>query len=118
MGGLHTRLVAHPLSVLSDTLAETNERKQMLSTATALIKATEESIFDEEVMGFAQQFCHFAPDLDKEQFAKSIYVYSTMLASLAVDKAMKVLLTESQVEELCSAISELEQIENEVLNGK
>ena len=90
----------------------------MLSTATALIKATEESIFDEEVMGFAQQFCHFAPDLDKEQFAKSIYVYSTMLASLAIDKAMKILLRQEQVEELCSAIDELEQMENEVLNGK
>lgn len=118
MGGFQTKAPARPLSVLSDTLAKTNERKQMLSTATALIKATEESIFDEEVMGFAQQFCHFAPDLDKEQFAKSIYVYSTMLASLAIDKAMKVLLTQEQVEELCSAIDELEQIENEVLNGK
>ena len=89
----------------------------MLSTATALIQATEESIFDEEVMGFAQAFCHHAKDLDTEQFAKSIYAYSCMLASLAVDKAMKVLLTESQVMELCSAIDELEQIENEVLNG-
>ena len=118
MGGLHTRLVARPLSVLSDTLAETNERKQMLSTATALIKATEESIFDEEVMGFAQQFCHFAPDLDKEQFAKSIYVYSTMLASLAVDKAMKVLLNEEQIIDLMNAIDELETMRNEVLNGK
>ena len=90
----------------------------MLSTATALIKATEDSIFDDEVMGFAQAFCHHAKELDTEQFAKSIYVYSTMLASLAVDKAMKVLLTESQVKELCLAIDELEQIENEVLNGQ
>ena len=89
----------------------------MLSTATALIKATEDSIFDEEVMGFAQAFCYHAKELDNEQFAKSIYAYSCMLASLAVDKAMKVLLTESQVKELCSAIDELEQIENEVLNG-
>jgi hypothetical protein len=90
----------------------------MLSTATALIQATEESIFDEEVMGFAQAFCHHAKDLDTEQFAKSIYVYSTMLASLAVDKAMKVLLTESQVKELCASIDELEQMSNEVLNGE
>ena len=36
----------------------------MLSTATALIQATEESIFDEEVMGFAQVFCHHAKELD------------------------------------------------------
>jgi hypothetical protein len=36
----------------------------MLSTATALIQATEESIFDEEVMSFAQAFCHHSKDLD------------------------------------------------------
>lgn len=118
MGGLHTRLVAHPLSVLSDTLAETNERKQMLSTATALIKATEEAIFDDEAMAFAQQFCQHKDDLTPEYFAKSIYLYSTMIASLAIDKAMKVLLTQEQVEQLCSAIDELEQMESDVLNGK
>jgi hypothetical protein len=90
----------------------------MLSTATALIKATEEAIFDEECMSFAQQFCHHKDELTPEYFAKSIYLYSTMIASLAIDKAMKVLLTQEQVEELCSAIAELEQMENEVLNGK
>jgi hypothetical protein len=88
----------------------------MLSTATALIQATEESIFDEEVMGFAQAFCHHAKDLDTEQFAKSIYVYSTMLASLAVDKAMKVLLNEEQIIDLMNAIDELEQMRDEVIN--
>lgn len=90
----------------------------MLSTATALIKATEEAIFDDEAMAFAQQFCQHKDDLTPEYFAKSIYLYSTMVASLAVDKAMKVLLTQEQVEELCSAIDELEQMESDVLNGK
>jgi hypothetical protein len=88
----------------------------MLSTATALIQATEESIFDEEVMGFAQAFCHHAKELDNEQFAKSIYIYSTMLASLAVDKAMKVLLNEEQIIDLMNAIDELEQMRDEVIN--
>ena len=90
----------------------------MLSTATALIEATEQSIFDEEVMGFAQAFCYHAKDLDEQQFAKSIYVYSCMLASLAVDKAMKVLLSENEVIDLMNAIDELETMSNEVLNGK
>jgi len=89
----------------------------MLSTATALIKATEEAIFDDEAMGFAKAFCEHAKDLNEKQFAKSIYVYSSIIASLAVDKAMKVLLSKEQVEELCSAIDELEQIEKEVLGG-
>jgi len=90
----------------------------MLSTATALIKATEEAIFDDEAMAFAQGFCLHAKDLNEKQFAQSIFTYSSIIASLAVDKAMKVLLNEEQVEELCSAIDELEQMEREVLNGE
>ena len=89
----------------------------MLSTATALIQATEESIFDEEVMGFAQAFCYHAKDLDNEQLAKSIYTYSCMLASLAVDKAIKVLLYEEQIVELMNAIDEMEQMRDEVMNN-
>ena len=89
----------------------------MLSTATALIQATEESIFDEEVMGFAQAFCHHAKELDTEQFAKSIYAYSCMLASLAVDKAMKVLLSEDEIIDLMNAIEELEKMRDEVMNN-
>ena len=89
----------------------------MLSTATALIQATEESIFDEEVMSFAQAFCHHSKELDNEQFAKSIYTYSCMLASLAVDKAMKVLLNEEQIADLMNAIDEMEQMRDEVINN-
>ncbi|NBX78046.1 hypothetical protein EBQ93_01645 [bacterium] len=89
----------------------------MLATATALIQATEDAIFDEEVMGFAQAFCHHAKDLDEQQFAKSIYVYSCMLSSLAIDKATKVLLTETEVKELMATIDEMETMKNEVLNG-
>jgi hypothetical protein len=88
----------------------------MLSTATALIQATEDSIFDEEVMGFAQAFCYHSKELDTEQFAKSIYTYSCMLASLAVDKAMKVLLNEEQIIDLMNAIDELEKMRDEVIN--
>jgi len=90
----------------------------MLSTATALIKATEDAIFDDEAMSFAQEFMRRAKDLDEVDFAKSIYIYSTLVASLAVDKAMKVLLTKEQVVELCSCIDELEKIQDEVINGK
>jgi hypothetical protein len=39
-----------------------------------------------------------------------------MLASLAVDKAMKVLLNEEQIIDLMNAIDELEQMRDEVIN--
>jgi hypothetical protein len=39
-----------------------------------------------------------------------------MLASLAVDKAMKVLLNEEQIIDLMNAIDELEKMRDEVIN--
>ncbi len=89
----------------------------MLSTATALIQATEDSIFDNETMEFARALTHTHSDMNENDFAKAIYLYSTIIASTAVDKAMKVLLNESQIKELMATIDEMEQIKNEVLNG-
>jgi hypothetical protein len=89
----------------------------MIATATALIQATEESIFDDEAMGFAQFITHEHNNLDDEQLAKALFVYASMLASTAVDKATKVLLTESQVIELMATIDEMETLRNEVLDN-
>ena len=55
--------------------------------------------------------------MDTDTFAKAIYLYSGIIASNAVDKATKVLLTETQLRELMSSIDEMEQLRNEVLNG-
>jgi len=90
----------------------------MLSTATALIQATEESIFDDEAMGFAQFITHSYKELDDEQLAKALFVYATMLTSTAVDKATKILLTESQVADLMATIDEMDSLRNEVLSGE
>ena len=89
----------------------------MLSTAAALIQATEDAIFDDETMGFARFLNHAHADMDTEQFAKAIYMYSCMLASGAIDKATKVLLTETQVKELMETIDEMETMRNEVLDN-
>ncbi|NBS71685.1 hypothetical protein EBT31_22650 [bacterium] len=56
-------------------------------------------------------------ELDDEQIAKALFVYASMLASTAVDKATKVLLTESQVIELMATIDEMETLRNEVLDN-
>ena len=88
----------------------------MLSTATALIQATEEALFDDEIMDFARFLTHSQDELSTDDFAKGIYLYSAALASLAIDKAMKVLLTESQVTELLASIGELEEMTNTILD--
>ena len=90
----------------------------MLSTATALIQATEDSIFDDDSMNFAKMLLHTHTEMDTDQFAKALYLYSGILASTAVDKATKVLLTETQLNELMSSIDEMETIRNEVLDGE
>jgi len=56
--------------------------------------------------------------MDTDQFAKAIYLYSGILASTAIDKATKVLLTETQLKELMDTIGEMDSIRNEVLGGK
>ena len=88
----------------------------MIATATALIQATEDTIFDDEAMGFAQFITHSYKELDDEQLAKALFVYASMLASTAVDKATKVLLTESEVKDLIATIDEIETMRNSVLD--
>ena len=91
----------------------------MLSTATALIQATEDAIFDNDSMDFARMLLHTHTEMDSDQFAKAIYLYSGIIASSAVDKTTKVLLNESQIKELMATIDEMETLRNEVLeNGK
>ena len=89
----------------------------MLSTATALIQATEDSIFDDDSMEFARMLTHTHNEMDTDQFAKAIYLYSGIIASAAADKVTKVLLNETQLIELMATIDEMETIRNEVLNG-
>ena len=91
----------------------------MIATATALIQATEDSIFDDETMSFARLLTHTHNEMSQDDFAKAIYLYSGILASTAIDKATKVLLNENQVKELMATIDEMETLRNEVLdNGK
>ena len=89
----------------------------MIATATALIQATEDSIFDDEAMSLAQFLTHERNNLDNEQFAKAMFMYATMISSNAVDNTTKALLTETQLRELMSSIDEMETLRNEVING-
>ena len=87
----------------------------MLSTATALIQATEEVIMDEETMAMSSFIHHNRNELDNDQFARALFMLTTAIASNAVDKATKLLLNETQLRELMSSIDEMESIRNLVL---
>ena len=87
----------------------------MLSTATALIQATEEVVIDEETMAMSSFIYHNRNELDNEQFARAMFMLTTAIASNAIDRATKVLLNETQLRELMSSIDEMESIRNLVL---
>lgn len=88
----------------------------MLSTATALISATEQAVMEDEQMAMASFITHKRHELDKKQFAEAMFMYATAIASSAVDKATKVIMTNEQFADLVNAIGELETMRNEVLS--
>ncbi|NDB08551.1 MAG: hypothetical protein EBX97_07820 [Actinobacteria bacterium] len=91
----------------------------MISTATALISATEQAVMDEDSMGLAQFITHERNNLSQDDFAKAMFMYATMVASNAVDSATKAILTKEQFAELITTIDEIESMRNEVLeNGE
>lgn len=90
----------------------------MLSTATALIEATQSAVMDNESMSLAQFITHGRHELSQDDFAKAMFTYATMIASSAVDKATKAIMTKEQFEELINAIDEMDTIRNDVLSGE
>jgi hypothetical protein len=90
----------------------------MLSTASALIEATQNAVMDDESMSLAQFITHQRHELDQDDFAKAMFMYATMIASSAVDKATKAIMTKEQFEELVNAIDEMDTLRNEVLSGE
>ena len=91
----------------------------MISTATALIQATEQAVMDNDSMGLAQFITHERNNLSQDDFAKAMFMYATMVASNAVDSATKAILTKEQFQELIATIDEIETMRNEVLeNGE
>ena len=91
----------------------------MISTATALISATEQAVMDEDSMGLAQFITHERNNLSQDDFAKAMFMYATMVASNAVDSVTKAILTKEQFQELIATIDEIETMRNEVLeNGE
>ena len=93
----------------------------MLSTASAILTATEEAIIGEEQMLIASFITKSRNELDKKEFASAMFMYATAIASAVTDKVTRVLLTEAQMKELLATIGEMENMRDEILgeiNGK
>ena len=87
----------------------------MLSTATALLDATKDSIFDEDIMGLAGELHTRRNELSDEIFAKYLFMYSSAVAAKVADSITKVLLTEKEMSDLIATIDELENLSESIL---
>lgn len=94
----------------------TRQRKAiMISTAIAVLNATKDAIFDEEIMALAGELHTRRNELSDEMFPKFIYLYSTALASRVADLTTKALLTESEMSDLLDTIAELDDLSETIL---
>jgi hypothetical protein len=89
----------------------------MLSTASALLEATQDGVMNDEAMEIASFITHARHELDQNDFAKAMFMYATTIASGVCDKVTKVLLTKEQFIELIDTIDEMETMRNEVINN-
>ena len=88
----------------------------MLATAIALQQATQDAVHDEMVMEMAADVFQSRYSSD-EEFAKKLYQYSALLASLTTTLATNALLTESQMDEMIDSIKEMDALTKEIENG-
>jgi hypothetical protein len=87
----------------------------MLSTAIAVLNATKDAIFDEEIMGLAGELHTRRNELTDEMFPRFIYMYSTALASKVADLTTKALLSEQEMSDLIATIDEMDNLSETIL---
>lgn len=89
----------------------------MLATAIALQEATQEAVHDEMVVSMASELYHHKNEMSNEDFARALFQYSAMLASMTTTLVTHTLLTESQLDEMISSIKEFDEIGKDILHG-
>jgi hypothetical protein len=88
----------------------------MISTALALQEATQEAVHDEMVMAMASEL-YQNRDTDSESFAKMLYRYSALLASMTTTLVVNAVLTESDLHDLLNTINEMDSMGKDIENG-
>jgi len=88
----------------------------MLSTALGILDATQNSIFDKDVMGLAGELHTRRNELSDKDFAKFLFMYSACLASKTADKTAQVCLTKEQYKEMEKATTEMSDLSDTILD--
>jgi len=103
-------------SHIFDKLGIRKKGTPVISTAIALQEATKEAVHDDMIMAMASDLYH-SRDLDNEDFAKKLYRYSALLASMTTTLVINAVLTESQLHDLLDTIKEMESMGKDLDNG-
>lgn len=89
----------------------------MLSTALAIQTATQDAVHDETVMNIASMIFHGRNEMDEQEFAKAMFMYSAHLSALTATLVTHACLTESQMNDMMNTINEMEELGKDITNG-
>jgi prephenate dehydrogenase len=88
----------------------------MISTMLQIKEATEEALFDTELMSLAQFMFHSREHMEAEEFAQLLFKYSTSLSALTATLVSQVCLSESDMSEMIATMKEMNQLTEELDN--
>ena len=86
----------------------------MISTALAIQEATKNAVHDDEVMGMASAIFYKRNEMNDEDFAKAMYIYSAHLSAMTATLVTHACLTESQINDMLETIKEMEAMGKDI----
>jgi hypothetical protein len=86
----------------------------MISTALAIQEATKNAVHDDEVMGMASAIFYKRNEMNDEDFAKAMYMYSAHLSAMTATLVTHACLTESQINDMLETIKEMEAMGKDI----
>lgn len=82
----------------------------MISTMLQIKEATEEALFDTELMSLAQFMFQNREHMENEQFAQLLFKYSASLSALTATLVSSICLSESDMSDMVATMKEMNQL--------
>ncbi len=86
----------------------------MISTMLAIKEATEEALFDHELMGLAQFIFKNHEHMENDEFAQLLFKYSASLSALTATLVSSICLSESDMSDMIATMKEMNQLTEEM----
>ena len=86
----------------------------MISTMLAIKEATEEALFDHELMGLAQFIFKNHEHMENDEFAQLLFKYSSSLSALTATLVSQVCLSHSDMSDMVATIKEMNELSKEM----